>query len=66
MFYTDDPLRDFDRHCAEQDKAMELLPECSECGEKITDDFCFVFGDEPICDECAYTIFRKHTADLMR
>ena len=66
MPYTDDPIRDWADYCAQQEREMELLPECSECGEKITDDMCFVFGDEPICDSCAYTIYRKHTTDFAR
>ena len=65
MYRTDDPAADYDRYCAEQEKEMALLPECSECGEKIMDDRCWVFSDEPICDECAEKNYRRYTTDLM-
>ena len=48
MYRTDDPARDYDRYEAEVEKAMELLPVCSECGEHITDDFCYQLYDEII------------------
>lgn len=66
MYRTDDPAADYDRYCAEQEKELALLPECSECGEKIMDDQCWKFGDEPICDKCAENNYRIYTSDLMR
>ena len=47
-------------------KADEEIIMCSECGEKITDDRCWVFGDVPICDECAERNYRKYTADVVQ
>lgn len=52
MIFTDDPLRDFDRYCIEQEKLRQLLPECADCGEKIEDDTCYLINDEPICKSC--------------
>lgn len=65
MQYTDDPIADYDRYCLEQDKLVARLPVCCECGHHIEDDMCWLFGDEPMCDECAER-YRKFTVDLMR
>ena len=52
MFRTDDPARDWDRYCAEQEEELERLPRCSECDEPITDAFCYYINGEYICEEC--------------
>ena len=65
MYRTNDPDRDFDRWDAEQESALELLPVCCECGERIQDDFCYQINDEVICEECLNHSFRKVTTDLM-
>jgi len=52
MFMTDDPAADYDRYCAELEQARFLLPECSECGKKIEDEFCYQVNDEIICEAC--------------
>lgn len=65
IFRTDDPLADFDRWDAEQCKQEEQLPECSECGNKICEDFCYEIEGEPICDECLYNNHRKSIEHFM-
>lgn len=62
--YTDDPIRDAERYEAEQEAAIELLPVCCECGERITDDFCFQINDEILCETCMEQ-YRKFTTDVM-
>lgn len=52
MWYTDDPAADYDRYCMEQDKALELLPECAECGKRIEDMECYRINGEPVCEDC--------------
>ena len=52
MFITDDPVADFERYDAEQQKEIEKLPRCSECDEPIQDDEAYYINDEWICDEC--------------
>jgi formylmethanofuran dehydrogenase subunit E len=39
-------------HEARQERYLERLPICSECGEPITDDECYEIGDELFCEEC--------------
>lgn len=64
-FYTDDPLRDYDRYCMEQEKLRMLLPECVDCGEKIEDDTCYLINDDPICVKCMEH-YQVSTSSLVR
>ena len=59
MFYTDDPIADFHRHDAEQQKMLDRLPRCSECNKPIQDEFCYEVNDELICYECMRKNHRK-------
>jgi formylmethanofuran dehydrogenase subunit E len=58
-FYTDDPVRDFERWDAEQQAQLDKLPECSECGHKITDEYAYYIHDEWICEDCMDRNYRK-------
>lgn len=62
--YTNNPPADYDAHCREQDRAMELLPECCECGNRIEDDFCYEINGEIICETCMEQ-YKKFTMDLV-
>ena len=64
FYRTDDPHADFDRHEAEREAELQLLPICCECGERIMDERCFVFFDEPMHIDCADK-YKKYTVDLM-
>lgn len=65
MYYTDNPLSDFARHDAEQQARLDKLPECSECGEKIQDAYCFEVNDELICPKCMNNNHRKWVEDIV-
>ena len=39
MYFTNDPLRDFERYEAEQAEKTERLPVCEICGEHIQDEY---------------------------
>lgn len=64
MRYTDEPDKDYDAYCREQDRAMEQLPICCECGERIEDEYCYEINDEIICETCMEQ-YRKYTMDLV-
>jgi hypothetical protein len=49
--WTDNPVADFLKHDAEQCEALEKLPICADCGNRIHDDFYEICG-EPICEDC--------------
>lgn len=59
MFRTDDPIADFDRYDAEQEKRRDELPECDYCGERITDDYYYVINGDVICEDCLKKHFRQ-------
>ena len=52
MYRTDDPLADFDRYETERERELERCPECSYCGEKITDAFAFHIDGEWYHKDC--------------
>lgn len=59
MFYSDDPLRDFERHDREQAKWLEKLPVCSECCEPVQDDHYYLINEKVICPRCLEDCYRK-------
>ena len=63
MCYSDDPVRDYERYCAKQDRELDHLPTCYECGEKIQTDECYDINDELICPECLKNNHRKWVDD---
>lgn len=52
-------------HDAEQQRRLEMLPQCECCGEYIQDDFYFDINDEIICWECLKANHRKRTEDFI-
>jgi formylmethanofuran dehydrogenase subunit E len=65
MCYIPDYLDQWSEHDRQQEEALEKLPECNYCGEKIQGDYCFEINDEIICEKCLKDNFRKSTEDLM-
>lgn len=65
MFYTDDPISDFDRHDAEQQKQLEKLPVCVECDEPVQDEHFYLINDEVVCMQCLKDNHRKRTDDFI-
>lgn len=66
MFVTDDAVRDFMVHDAEQTAALEKMPVCEYCLEHIQDDFLYEINDEVICEECIKDNFRKNVEDYIK
>lgn len=61
--WTDDPIADFERHDAEQEAKLERLPECSECGHPIQDDYAYYINGEWICERCMKENYRRAVDD---
>lgn len=59
VFYTDDPLADFDAWDKHQNEQLERLPVCADCGEPIQDEYCYEYNDEFICPQCNEDLHRK-------
>lgn len=65
MYYTDNPLADFDRKDADDARWLASLPKCAECGEPIQTDFCYEINDEVICEQCLNDNHRKLVDDFI-
>ena len=65
MYYSDDPERDLDRWLADQDRELEKLPICANCGNPIQDDYFYLINDKPICSNCLESNYRKDTEDYV-
>ena len=65
MAWTDDPVADWDRHCLEQEKQMEKLPTCANCGEKIMEDYYYEIEGVQVCPDCMDSDYRRSTADYI-
>lgn len=52
MIFTDDPIADFNRHDAKQERELKRLPRCSECGEHIQQEDAVFINSFWYCDEC--------------
>ena len=67
--YCPDNYDAFVWHEAEREREEKewrsKLPECSECGEKITDEDCYEINDELICPECIEANHKKRTENYM-
>ena len=52
MYYTDDPIADFNDYDAEQNRRLEEMPVCADCDEHIHDETAFYINGEWICENC--------------
>lgn len=65
MYYTDDPLMDYSRYEADQERWLERLPVCADCGEPIQDSHCYEYNGEYICPQCNEDLHRKDVEDIV-
>lgn len=65
-FYSDDPVRDFDRYDAMTAQKEAQLPKCEKCGEPINDDIYFEIDGEILCEECMHDRYGRSTEDYLR
>lgn len=65
MFFTDDPVKDYDRYQEEQGKQLQKLPKCSCCKTHIQDEHLYEINDEVVCEECLNQNFRKNVEDYI-
>ena len=59
MYYTDDPIADFNRWDNDRSERLKKLPVCSNCGEYIQDDHYYQINGENFCPDCLENEFRK-------
>lgn len=64
MAFTDDPVADFARWDAQQERTLEHLPRCSYCEQPIQQNSAVCLGeDEWYCDGCLKNYLRKPVKD---
>jgi formylmethanofuran dehydrogenase subunit E len=54
MFYTDDPVRDFENYDREMARRIARLPVCAECREHIQSEDLYDINGELYCEECMH------------
>lgn len=65
LAFTNDPVADYERYSAQQEKALRIRPLCSCCEEHIQDEFCYEINGEIICETCMDRFFRKDVDDYI-
>lgn len=65
MFYSDDPVRDFDRHDMAMAQREARLPQCEKCGKPINDDFFYEIDNEILCEKCMHDEYSRSTEDWL-
>ena len=61
MYYTDNPINDWNNHCADQERELLKRPQCSCCDERIADDECYYINGEYICESCMDRYYKVYT-----
>ena len=61
MYYTDDPIADYERYDADRERALGKLPRCCDCGEYIQDEEYYDIDDNLFCEKCLNNNFKKLT-----
>ena len=61
MYYTDNPINDWNNNFTEQERELLKRPICIECGQHITDDFCYEVGGGYICESCMDSYYKVET-----
>lgn len=65
VFYTDDPVKDFENYDRDQARKLSELPVCADCDEPIQDSTCYEFNGEYICESCLKTYHQKDVGDVV-
>lgn len=65
MFYSNDPLADFDRWEDKRQEVENRLPICDICGEPIQDEYLYDLDGEIVCVDCLINNYRKPVEDYM-
>jgi len=61
--FTDDPLADFNRWDAEQERRLARLPVCADCDEPIQTESAYYINGEWICEDCMESYRRDVNED---
>lgn len=65
MAWTDDPVRDYDRYAARQERQLQRFPRCSHCRQYIQADHFYDINEVFFCEDCLDENFRKRVDDYV-
>lgn len=65
MVFTDDPVADFARYDAEQEKALQKLPICECCGNPIQQEKAIYYNDQWCCEDCEFDFWHDIREDFL-
>ena len=60
FYYSDDPVRDYNRKAHDEDVWLKSLPKCEHCKDPIQDENYYEFEDALVCEECLTDYCNKH------
>ena len=61
--YTDNPLRDFYAEDAREIQWLSTRPTCSECGEPIQEEECYLINGMLVCTTCLEDNYKRWTEE---
>ena len=59
MFYSSNPVADFERYDAQKEAELDKLPVCVCCEQPIQEEYGFCIDGDWYCEECLNAEFRK-------
>lgn len=62
---SNDPIADYDRYDAEQEKRLENLPVCEYCNEPIQQETAIYYSDVWCCKECEGLLWLDIRSDFL-
>ncbi len=65
MAWTNDPVADFERYDAEQERKLARLPLCSCCKEPIQQEKAVWYNDQWCCEECESDFWQNIRKDFL-
>ena len=65
FFSTNDPIADYHRYDAVQQREVERCPKCDYCDAPITVDTYYDLDGDIVCEECLDRHFKKFTDDYI-
>ena len=65
MFYTNDPLRDFENYDADQEERVQKLPRCECCGDNIQQRKAVCYDGRWSCEYCEEEFWQSIREDFL-
>lgn len=63
--FTNDPVSDFHRHDAEQERRLSELPVCDKCKLPIQQEKAIYYNDQWICENCESEFWEEIREDFL-